>query len=95
MSIVRKHSVAIRGHRTSFSIEQPFMDELRRIAEARGQPLAALIAAIDEERPRDANLSSALRLFVLKEAKRREPVASSEGDKPDGDDPSSNDPPRG
>jgi predicted DNA-binding ribbon-helix-helix protein len=83
VSVVRKHSVAIRGHRTSFSIEQPFMDELRGIAEARGQPLAALIAAIDEERPRDANLSSALRVFVLEEAKRRVPVASSGADNPD------------
>lgn len=85
MSIVRKHSVAIRGHRTSFSIEQPFMDELRRIAEHRGQPLAALIAAIDEERPRHANLSSALRVFVLEEAKRRLAMAPSGSDKPNGD----------
>ena len=70
MSGVRKHSVTIRGHRTSFSVEQPFMEELRSIADARGLTLAALIAAIDEERPRDANLSSALRVFVLREAKQ-------------------------
>ncbi|MEQ1942996.1 ribbon-helix-helix domain-containing protein [Mesorhizobium sp. VNQ89] len=76
MSVVRKHSVSIRGHRTSFSIEQPFLDELRKIAETRGMPLAALIAAIDEERPRDANLSSALRVFVLREAQRTAIVSS-------------------
>ncbi len=76
MSVVRKHSVSIRGHRTSFSIEQPFLDELRRIAEARGLTLAALIAAIDEDRPRDANLSSALRVFVLREAQRTAIVSS-------------------
>lgn len=70
MSLVRKHSVSIRGHRTSFSLEQPFLDELRTIAAARGLTLAALIAAVDEDRPRDANLSSALRIFVLREAKR-------------------------
>jgi len=76
VSVVRKHSVSIRGHRTSFSIEQPFLDELRKIAETRGMRLAALIAAIDEERPRDANLSSALRVFVLREAQRTAIVLS-------------------
>ncbi len=76
MSVVRKHSVSIRGHRTSFSIEQPFLDELRRIANERDLTLAALIAAIDEERPRDANLSSALRVFVLREAQRTAIVSS-------------------
>ena len=70
MSPVRKHTVAIRGHRTSFSLEQPFMDDLRTIAAARGIALAALIAEVDAERPRDANLSSALRIFVLDQAKR-------------------------
>ena len=70
MSPVRKHSVAIRGHRTSFSLEQPFMDDLRATAAARGIALAALIAEVDGERPRDANLSSALRIFVLDQAKR-------------------------
>ena len=70
MSLVRKHSVSIRGHRTSFSLEQPFLDDLRAIAAARGMTLAALIAEIDGERPRNANLSSALRIFVLDQAKR-------------------------
>ncbi|MBE7184947.1 MAG: ribbon-helix-helix domain-containing protein [Methylobacterium mesophilicum] len=65
MSTVEKHSVSIRGHRTSFSLEKPFMDELRGIAERRGMALAALIAEVDAGRPRDANLSSALRVFVL------------------------------
>ncbi len=65
MSLVRKRSVTIRGHRTSFSLEQPFFDELAAIAAARPMALAALIAEIDESRPRDANLSSALRIFVL------------------------------
>ena len=36
----------------------------------RGMTLAALIAEIDGERPRNANLSSALRIFVLDQAKR-------------------------
>lgn len=69
MSVVRKHSVTIRGHRTSFSLEQPFLDELRVIALARGLALAALIADIDEKRGRETNLSSALRIFVLQETR--------------------------
>lgn len=67
MSAVRKRSVSIRGHRTSFSIEQDFFDELEAIATARNLSLAALVAEVDETRPRDANLSSALRVFVFRE----------------------------
>jgi predicted DNA-binding ribbon-helix-helix protein len=71
MSAVRKRSIAIRGHRTSFSIEQDFFDELEEIANARGVSLAALVAEVDETRPRDANLSSALRVFVFREVQAR------------------------
>lgn len=70
MSLVRKRSVTIRGHRTSFSLEKPFYDDLVAIAGSRGMALAALIAEVDAGRPRDANLSSALRLHVLDWAKR-------------------------
>lgn len=70
MSLIAKRSVTIRGHRTSFSLEQPFFDDLAAIAAARGLTLAALVADIDSRRPRGANLSSALRIFVLEEAKR-------------------------
>lgn len=71
MSAVVKHSVAIRGHRTSVSLERPFHDELLLIARARGIPLAKLVGEIDAARPRDVNLSSALRLHVLDWLKRR------------------------
>ncbi len=65
MSDVVKRSISIRGHRTSFSIEQPFFDELTRIAAEREMPLARLVGEIDENRARTNNLSSALRLYVL------------------------------
>ncbi|WP_054308196.1 ribbon-helix-helix domain-containing protein [Mesorhizobium sp. 1M-11] len=65
MSLVEKRSVTIRGHRTSYSLEKPFYDELAAIAESRGLTLASLVAEIDEQRSREANLSSALRLYVL------------------------------
>ncbi|MCM2399127.1 ribbon-helix-helix domain-containing protein [Rhizobium sp. S95] len=63
--MIRKHSITLRGHRTSFSLENPFMDELRAIADERNLPLAALITELDENRDPTANLSSALRLYVL------------------------------
>ncbi len=65
MSFVEKHSVSIRGHRTSYSLEKPFHEVLVAIAGARNMPLASLVAEIDENRPREANLSSALRVQVL------------------------------
>lgn len=69
MSLVEKRSVTIRGHRTSYSLEKPFYDDLAAIAAGRGVTLAALVAEVDAQRPREANLSSALRLFVLEQAK--------------------------
>ena len=70
MTLVRKRSVTIRGHRTSYSLEQPFFDELSAIAASRGTTLAALVAEIDANRPRGANLSSALRIYVLDHLRR-------------------------
>lgn len=65
---VRKRSVRIAGHRTSVSLEQPFWTALQEIAAGRRQSVAALIAEVD--RTRTGNLSSALRVFVLAEARR-------------------------
>jgi predicted DNA-binding ribbon-helix-helix protein len=63
--VIRKHSATLHGHRTSFSLEEPFWQELKIIAESRQMPLAQLIAEIDDARPADSNLSSALRVHVL------------------------------
>lgn len=76
MSRVEKRSVSIRGHRTSYSLEKPFHDELATIATERTLPLATLIAEIDQNRSRETNLSSALRLYVLEWVKRRGPAAA-------------------
>jgi predicted DNA-binding ribbon-helix-helix protein len=40
------------------------LNSLREIADQRGEPVSQLVARIDEER-KHANLSSAIRLFVL------------------------------
>jgi len=66
---VVKRSIAIAGHRTSISLEEPFWEELRRIAARRGIAVAALVAEIDEGRAGE-NLSSALRVHVLEDLRR-------------------------
>ena len=62
--MIKKRSVDIAGHRTSVSIEAEFWDGLRDIATARKISISDLIAEIDGAR--DGNLSSAIRVFVLK-----------------------------
>lgn len=70
MSALRKRSVTIGGHRTSYSIEDAFQDELVGIAAARRVSVASLVAEIDASRQPGVNLSSALRLHVLEALKR-------------------------
>jgi predicted DNA-binding ribbon-helix-helix protein len=76
---LRKRSVTIGRHRTSVSLEAAFWDELAAIAASRGVSLNALVAGIDNDRLKDRdlhdapNLSSALRLHVLEDLKRRTP----------------------
>ena len=61
--VVRKRSVNIAGHRTSFSIEDAFWRRLKAFAAADGLSLNALIEQIDKAR--QSNLSSAVRVYVL------------------------------
>ncbi|MCP8893759.1 ribbon-helix-helix domain-containing protein [Shinella daejeonensis] len=63
--MIRKYSTTLHGHRTSFSLESAFHDELKAVAAARRIPLAALIREVDDTRDPQSNLSSALRLYVL------------------------------
>ena len=61
---VVKCSVVVGGHKTSVSLEDAFWTSLKDIATRRGLPLSTQIDAIDRTR-KTANLSSAIRLFVL------------------------------
>lgn len=68
MRRLQKRSVTIAGHRTSLSLEAPFWEALKSLAEADGLSLAALIERVDRERshgPEPYNLSSTLRVYVL------------------------------
>jgi predicted DNA-binding ribbon-helix-helix protein len=68
---LRKHSVSIAGHRTSVTLETAFWEALTAIAQRRNTTVAGLIAEIDGARAQDPaspNLSSAIRVFVLRES---------------------------
>ncbi len=69
MTVV-KRSLTIAGHATSISLEEPFWQELRRIARLRGLSLAALVSEVDLGRR--GNLSSALRVYVLETIKSQQ-----------------------
>ena len=60
----QKRSLALRGHRTSVSLETEFWDEFRRLALARNLSLNELAAQIDAGRD-DIGLASAIRVFIL------------------------------
>ena len=63
-SSIVKRSIVIDGHKRSVTLEDPFWAQLKEIVQKRGQTVSDLVAEIDEDR-KDANLSSAIRLFVL------------------------------
>ena len=63
-SLVIKRSVFFGGFKTSVHLEDAFWVALKEIAAAQGTPVGRLVATIDSER-QHANLSSAVRLFVL------------------------------
>jgi predicted DNA-binding ribbon-helix-helix protein len=63
-SLITKRSTVIAGHKTSVSLEDEFWKGLQEIAKQREETLSHLIASIDADR-QHANLSSAIRLYVL------------------------------
>ena len=75
-SPVIKRSIVLAGHKTSVSLEDAFWEGLRDIAIKRRMSLSALAGTIQAQR-QQANLSSAIRLFVLEFY--RSPVPGIEG----------------
>ena len=64
-SSIVKRSISIRGHKTSVSMEKEFWDILLRIRAAEMSTVTAIVERIDLARDH-GNLSSAVRLYVLK-----------------------------
>ena len=69
-SPVVKRSIIIDGHKTSVSLEDAFWSELKEIAHRRRASVSELVTQIDHTR-QQANLSSAIRLYVLERVRRR------------------------
>ena len=68
-STIAKRSVIIGGHKTSVSLEEPFWQGVRDITAARNITVSELLREIDQNRV-NANLSSAVRVFVLEHARQ-------------------------
>lgn len=61
---IKKRSVILEGHRTSVSLENAFWSDLKKFAAQRGLTVNQLVTEIDQQRT--GNLSSAIRVFVLR-----------------------------
>jgi predicted DNA-binding ribbon-helix-helix protein len=68
-SLIRKRPIYLH-HKTGASLEDAFWKSLKEIAAARNMSLNALAREIDQKR-QHANLSSAIRVFVLEYYRER------------------------
>jgi len=66
---LRKHSVKLSGHSTSLSLEGVYWDALHSVAKNSGLSVTRLIEQID--RQRSGNLSSAVRVYLLRYYRER------------------------
>ena len=66
-----KHSLSVRGHRTSITLEEAFWQRLNQLARERNVSVSELVAHVDEARDPSVNLSSALRVHMLEDALAR------------------------
>ena len=64
-----KRSLTIAGHRTSLSLEPEFWQALQDVARAEKKTLASLVGEVDRTR-RTRNLSSAIRVWLFRRAKK-------------------------
>jgi len=70
MSRPEKHSLTLKGHRTSVSLEPTFWEAFRSYARGRGQGINECAAEIDAARG-DQGLASAIRLAILHDLQAR------------------------
>ena len=62
----QKHSLTLRGHRTSVTLEPEFWQAFRDIAADKDIAINVLAAQIDASREADIGLASAIRVYVLR-----------------------------
>ena len=68
-SPILKRTITIDDHNTSVTLEDAFWGALREIAVHQNMRISELVSRIDKER-KHANLSSAIRLYVLDHYRR-------------------------
>jgi len=68
---MKKRSIKIGAHSTSITLEDDFWNELLRIAHENNKSLNMIVTDIDAQRHQDQNLSSAIRVFILKDLKAK------------------------
>ena len=66
-TVVKKRSVVVAGHRTSVSLERAFWEALRDLSQLQSKTINQLVSEIDASR--DGNLSSAIRVYILGQAR--------------------------
>lgn len=66
----QKHSLTLRGHRTSVTLEPAFWQAFRQIADEKSIAINELAAQIDATREPDTGLASAIRVYVLNHYRR-------------------------
>ena len=64
---MKKISISLSGHQTSISIEQEFFVVLQNIAKQQNKSVASIIKYIDDNRKPESNLSSEIRIWILKQ----------------------------
>jgi predicted DNA-binding ribbon-helix-helix protein len=64
-----KRSLTIAGHRTSLSLEPEFWQALQEVALTEKKTIAAIVGELDRNRG-SRNLSSAIRVWLFKQAKK-------------------------
>lgn len=64
---MKKISISLSGHQTSISIEQEFFVVLQDIAKQQNKSVASIIKDIDDKRKPESNLSSEIRIWILKQ----------------------------
>lgn len=64
---MKRISVSLSGHQTSISLEQEFIDALHDLAKKQNKPIASIINEIDAKRNAGTGLSSAIRIWILKQ----------------------------
>jgi predicted DNA-binding ribbon-helix-helix protein len=75
-NVIRKRSIIICGHKTSVSMEDDFWQAFKEIADEEDVLLGELGAKIESLGINRNNLSSAIRLFVLRWNRDRRLIAA-------------------